>query len=336
MPSKIAVLGAGNMGTAVAQILAEKDHEVRLWDRNPETVRTMRRTGRNERFLSGIKLSRRIAAYEKIGEAVSGCGLMVIAVTSAHVRRVASELARYLEKQSRAVVAHIAKGLEPKTLRTMHEVIQGELPPELARQVVTLSGPSIAKEFVRSVPTAVVAASENESAAQFVQKAFHSLSFKVVFSRDVRGVGLCGAMKNVYAIALGMCDGMEYEMNAKAFLFSAALHEMAEAVHKLGGHRETVYGLAGAGDLVVTGLGTGRNRAVGERICREGHCRFIFAPGEETAEGVPAAKAFVEYARQKKLLVPIAEMVYRVLYRNADPCKGIERLFADYRFSETP
>ena len=329
MQSRIAVLGAGNMGTAVAQILAENGHRVRLWDYNVETVLAMQRTGRNGQFLPGVKLSKRIAPQEQMRDAVRGCALAVIAVTSAYVRKVAGELARCLGERSRVVVAHVAKGLEPKTLCTMHEVIQSEFPRAHRPPVVTLSGPSIAKEFVRGVPTAVVAASEDKQSAQFVQNAFALRTFKVALSRDVRGVGLCGALKNVYAIALGMCDGMEYAMDAKAFLFSIALNEMSEAVQKLGGRRETAYGLAGAGDLVVTGFGAGRNRAVGERICREGHCRFIFDGTTETTEGVGATKAFVEFARRRKLAIPIAEMVHRVLYRGIDPCRAVETLFSN-------
>lgn len=327
----IAVLGAGNMGTAVAQILAEKGHRVVLWDHNPEIVRTIADTSENKRFLPGIRLSERITMKSRLAKALEDAEIAVVAVSSAYVRTTAHRLAATLGGK-RPIIMHIAKGLESGTYRTMHEVIQEKLPPPFRRSVVTLSGPSIAKEFVREVPTAVVAASADIRAAKRVREVFESAHFKVALSRDVRGVGLCGALKNVYAIALGMCDGMRLTMNAKAFMFSVAVEEMRRALRAFGGDPETAHGLAGVGDLAVTGLGAGRNRAVGERICREGHCKFIFEENAEIAEGVHAAKVFTAFARTKRLEVPLAATVYRVLYQGVDPCPEVLRFFGEFRF----
>lgn len=336
---RIAVLGAGNMGTAVAQILALRGHRVWLWDYSRETVATIARTHANEKFLPGVKLSKRIVPEVSMEQAVENAALVIVACASPYVRQTARHLAHCL-KGRKVVVAHIAKGLEDKTNLTMHEVIQSELPSALRWSVVTISGPSIAEELVAGVPTAVVAASQDARAAQFMQKVFTSPTFKVATSTDWKGISICGALKNVYAIALGMCDGMRLTMNAKSFMFSAAVQEMEQIVVALGGKRETAHGLAGIGDLMVTGLGQSRNRALGERICKEGHCKFVWTKNAQTHEGVAATKVFYELTRQPKLSfvnsdkaklfsvkISLLDTVHRVLYRGVDPCKAVESFF---------
>ncbi len=351
----IAVLGAGNMGTAVAEVLARRGHRVWLWDYNPDTIEAIRRDGENK-FLPGVKLSKRIVLEASMGKAVEKVELVVIACASPYVRTIVRHLTQCLSPSPslrppsptrgegkstqfpsprgrgegegrRLVIAHIAKGLEPKINLTMHEVVQSELHGALRRSVVTISGPSIAKEMVAGVPTAVVAASQDRKASEFVRDAFTSPTFKVACSSDFKGVSICGALKNVYAIALGMCDGMRLTFNAKSFMFTVALTEMECVAQSLGGKRDTVYGLAGVGDLVVTGLGDGRNRALGERICKEGHCKFVWNKSAQTHEGVTATKVFYEFARHKKITTPLLTVVYRVLYGGADPCKQIKHFF---------
>ena len=349
MRQHIAVLGAGNMGTAVAQVLAKLSHRVWLWDYNRETVDAIMRTGSNARFLPGVKLSKRIVPEADMQKAVEQARLVIVACASPYVRSTVQQMVQcfgitpptspYLKGRNRSIVAHVVKGLEPKTNLTMHEVVQSELPVQLRRGVVTISGPSIAKEFVCGVPTGVVAASQDNKATELVRRVFEDSSsrskrtvlksvFKVAVSSDWKGVSICGALKNVYAIALGMCDGMRLTMNAKAFMFTIALAEMEQVVVVLGGKRQTVYGLFGAGDMVVTGLGDGRNRALGERICKEGHCKFVWAENTQTHEGVATTKVFYELTRHKKIFAPLLGVVYQVLYRGADPCAEIMRFFA--------
>lgn len=332
--SKIAVLGAGNMGTAVAQLLALNGHNVMLWDYNPETIKIIKIKGENS-FLPDIKLSKRIKPEVNMQLAVAKAELVVLAAASPYLRTTAKHLSHCLEmRKGKIVIAHIAKGLEEKTFLTMHEVIQSELPALFWREVVTISGPSIAKELVRGVPTAVVAASKSPVAREWVRKIFESKTFKVATSADIKGEGICGALKNVYAIALGMCDGMRLTMNTKAFMLTVAMREMEEIVHVFGGKRETVYGLAGLGDMIVTGLGDGRNRALGERICRDGSCKFVFKEKEaQTYEGVAATKVIHDFLVKKKIHAPLVEMVYGVLYGGADPCKEIGKFFNNVRLS---
>ena len=356
---KVTVLGAGNMGTAVAQHLAKLGHHVWLWDYNPETVVAIAREHENAQFLPGVKLSRRVVPEADMQKAVEGAIMVVIAVASPYVRTIARQLGCCLStllshsesntvkrripynrawdpspaaQDDTVVVSHIAKGLEPKTNLTMHEVIQSELSAGLRRSVVTISGPSIAKEMVRGIPTAVVAAGSNARARELVRTVLEAPTLKVATSVDWKGVSICGALKNVYAIALGMCDGMQMTFNAKACLFTAALAEMERMVCALDGKHDTTYGLAGLGDMVVTGLGDGRNRALGEQICKAGHCKFVWNKNATTHEGVAATKVFYDLARRKKLHAPLIAMVYHVLYRGADPCKVLTRFFSNCTF----
>ena len=332
--SNVAVLGAGQMGTAVAQLLAQNGHKVWLWDYNPETIKVIKEKGENP-FLPDIKLSKRIKPEISMQLAVARAELIVLAASSPYMRATAKHLSHCLEThKGKIVIAHIAKGLEEKTFLTIHEIVQSELPANLWREVVTISGPSIAKELVRGAPTAVVAASKSPAARELVRKIFESKTFRVATSADIKGEGICGALKNVYAIALGMCDGMQLTMNAKAFMLTVVLSEMEEIAQAFGGKRETVYGLAGLGDMIVTGLGDGRNRALGERICRDGSCKFVFKEKEaQTHEGVAATKVTHDFLVKKKIRAPLAEMVYSVIYRGADPCAEIKKFFAKIKLS---
>lgn len=324
MHTSLAILGAGAMGTAVAQTLAMNGHAVRLWDYNTETVQTIRRSRENP-FLPGIRLHRRITAHEDMATAVADISLIIIAAASPFVRGTTKRLAPLLRGQRGIIVAHVAKGLEQKTNATMHEVIQSELPATLRPLVVTLSGPSLAGDLVRGVPTGMIAASASTRAAAFVQRIFTGSPVHITPARDTKGVSLCGSLKNVYAIALGMCDGMRLSMNAKALLFTIALQEMTTIIVALGGKHATLLGLAGVGDLVVTGLGDGRNRSLGERICRDGHCRFVLKEKNTTWEGVDAAKHFYVLVARRHITAPLLATVYRVLHRNANPCTALTR-----------
>lgn len=333
MKYKIVVLGAGNMGTAIAQMFASNGHEVRLWDYNPETIKEIKQNGENKRFLPGIKLLGNIQPEADMDKAVSGTQIVILAVASPFVRGIAAALAKIIKNDQ--IIGHVAKGLEEKTYLTMHEVIQSQLKPNLGHKVVTITGPSIAKEFARGVPTAVMAMSQSGEAAKTMRQALESDLFKVATGRDFKGAGILSAIKNVYAITVGMCDGLLLSMNAKAFIFIVALKEMEAIVTAFGGKKETVYSLAGVGDLLVTSLGDGRNRALGERICKDNSCEFVFKEKSvQTFEGVAATKAIYNFLQKKKLKAPLAEMVYRVLYKGADPRKEVKNFFSKFKFDK--
>lgn len=320
------------MGTAIAQIAAKAGCDARLWDYNPGTIEGIKQKGENIGFLPGIKLLLNIKPEANMSKAVSGADVIIIAAASPYVRKATSALSKVIK--GNPVIGHVVKGLEERTFLTMHEVIQSELPSKHRRKVVTITGPSIAKEFASGVPTAVVASSSDKRAREFIRKALTSDTFKVGTSADFKGAGIVSALKNVYAIAHGMCDGLKYSMNAKAFLLAMSAHEMETITVVYGGKRETVYGINGLGDLVVTCLGDGRNRSLGERICKENTCKFIFADkSPQTFEGVVAAKSLYQFIKKKKIKAPIVKMVYDVLYKGSEPCGTIKRFFTSVKLN---
>lgn len=314
------------MGTAMAQMAAHAGCQVRLWDYNPATIKDMRERGENSGFLPGVKLLGAITPEADVGKAVLGADVIIIAVASPYIRRVTSMLAKVIK--GNPVIGHIVKGLEEGTFLTMHEAMQSELPFKHRSKVVTITGPSIAKELVAGTPTAVIASGSNRRARELIRKVLTSDTLKVGTSADFKGAGIVSALKNVYAIAHGMCDGLKFGMNAKAFLLAMAAKEMEDIAVAYGGARETVYGINGLGDLVVTALGDGRNRALGERICKENTCKFIFADkSPQTFEGVAAAKSIRQFLKKKKLKAPIAEMVYNIIYKGDEPRATLKRFF---------
>ncbi len=329
---KITVLGAGNMGTAIAQIAAKGKHDVRLWDYNPETIKAIKQSRENVGFLPGIKLFPNVKPEADMAKAVADANIIIMAVASPYLRKVTAALAKVIK--GNPVIGHIVKGLEEGTFLTMYEVMQSELSSKHRSKIVTITGLSIAKEFAAGIPTAVIASSMNRQARELVRKALTSDTFNVGTSTDFKGAGMVSALKNVYAIAHGMCDGLKYTMNAKAFLLSMAIKEMEIITVAYGGRRETVYGINGLGDLIVTCLGDGRNRALGERICRENTCKFIFAEkSPQTYEGVAAAKSVWQFLKKKKLRAPIAEMVYGVVHKGKEPCKIIKKFFKNVKLN---
>lgn len=330
--NKIAVLGAGNMGTAVAQMFAKGGHDVRLWDFNPATVEEIRQKGENPNFLPGIKLLPNIRPEADMSKAVLGAQIIIMAVASPYIKKVGATLSKYVKKGQ--VVGHIVKGLDEASFLTMHDILAKELPASLRGSVVTITGPSIAKEFASGAPTAVVASSKSKAARELVRKALTSETFKVGTSDDYKGAGICSAVKNAYAIAHGMCDGMQFSMNAKAWLLAMSAKEMETITIAYGGKRETVYGINGLGDLIVTCLGDGRNRALGERICKENTRKFVFdEKNGQTFEGVAATASIYKFAKSKRLKTPILDMVYDVLYKGMEPCKKINDFFTKIKLT---
>jgi len=206
------------------------------------------------------------------------------------------------------------------------------LPAANRRRVTELSGPSLADEFVRGVPTAVMLASKDRAAAKKLRTIFESKTFKVATSTDVRGVALCGALKNAYSIALGLCDGMGYGMNAKAFMATTAMQEMEDLVHAAGGKRASADGLAGHGDLMVTGFGNSRNREFGMKLAKCMNCSALIKGTGKTTEGIEATAAAYKLARNLKLKLPLLEMLYAIIFKGKKPTKAIENYFRNAKF----
>jgi len=316
---KITVLGAGAWGTALARILALRNHDVALWDYFPETADTINRTRCNERYLPGIPLPENLRGEADAPKAVAGAELVVVASVSKGFRNATKCLSAYS-----GVVVSVTKGIEFETGKTMTDILADNAP--LAR-VVAMSGPTLATEVAKGVPTAIVAASANEVAAQTVQSLFHSQAFRVYTSLDVHGVELGGALKNVIAIGAGVCDGLGFGDNSKAALVTRAIAEMRRLGVACGAQAETFTGLSGLGDLMVTCFSKlSRNRGFGERLGTGEKAEAIVASMTAVAEGYPTARAARELARKRNVVTPVMDEVYAMLYDGKDVRQAVQDL----------
>ncbi len=320
---RVAVVGAGSWGTALAVHLARTGSEVALWAREPEVVEGIRHDRRNPLFLSDVEVPASVRVTGRLDEAASGTEAVVFVVPVQFAREVLRGLRPHLPPG--AVVVSASKGIEVASLARMDEVVHGELRlPK--RSFVALSGPSFAREVAAGLPTAAVLAGSDAGTLRDLQKAFSNRSFRFYTASDVVGVELAGALKNVIAIAAGMATGLELGLNALAALLTRGLHEIARLGVRLGGMEETFRGLAGMGDLVLTCTGAlSRNRSVGERLGRGEPLDRILA-GREVAEGVTTARAASELARRHGVDMPITFTVEAILAGKITPHDAVPAL----------
>jgi len=311
---KIAVIGDGGWGTANALLLAGYGHDVTLWGAFPDYVEEMRRTRRNDRFLKGVALPANVKLTADRAEAVTDAEVVVLAPPSKYFTSVVGGFKGLIAPE--ALVVSITKGLCEKTNRRMTDLgaeILGTGP------LVALAGPSHAEEVARGIPTAIVAACTDEAKAKRVQEIWSGPLFRVYTSKDPVGVEIGGAVKNVLAIAVGCSDGMGYGDNTRAALITRGLVEMKRFVLAYGGSAETVSGLAGIGDLIVTCTSKhSRNHSVGERLGRGERIGSILGSMQMVAEGVWNSKVVHEIARRLGVEMPICELVYALCYRGFD------------------
>jgi glycerol-3-phosphate dehydrogenase (NAD(P)+) len=318
MGKTIAVLGAGNAGTTFALLATHNENVVRLWTVEEDLAERMQQTRENPKYLPGVRLPDVIAIEVDLQKAVVGAEIVMLTVPSHVVRRLARAIAPFLAPEQ--IILDVAKGIEEKTFYLMSDVIHSELPDVVRQNIVALSGPSIAREMSRGVPTAVAVAGFTRGPAETVRQVFESPTFKVEVLDDMIGVQLGGALKNIYALAAGMCDGMEYGNNTKAALITRALSEMVQFGVALGGKPETFYGLAGVGDLVVTCMGPqSRNRTFGEKLAHGQTREQILKESVEVAEGVQVAKVARAFARLLRLHLPLLEAIHDILYDDVPP-----------------
>jgi glycerol-3-phosphate dehydrogenase (NAD(P)+) len=325
---KVAVLGAGAWGTALARLLAAGPNEVTLWGHKPEWVEEIRSAGRNERFLPGIALPASLALESDLPRAVAGAQCVVVAVPSQPFREVTRPLGGFS-----GLVVSVTKGIEYETGLTMCGILAGNA-PQAAR--VALSGPSFAIEVARDIPTAIVAASPDAAAAARVQQLFNRPAFRVYTSSDCLGVELGGALKNVIAIAAGVSDGLGFGDNSKAALVTRATVEISRAsgdnrgLGGAGGARPgTFTGLSGLGDLMVTCFSRhSRNRGFGERLGRGEKPQAIAASTLAVAEGYPTARSAYGLARKHGVVTPVIDEVYAMLYEGKDVAQTVRDLMS--------
>ncbi len=320
---RVAVIGAGSWGTTLADLLAGNGHQVSIWAREPEVVESINRDHVNTTFLADSRLAETLVAYGEIGPALKGAELVVSAAPSHAVRQVSAQVAELLNGPTPPVVS-VSKGLETESLKTMSEVLHETLP---RAPVVALSGPSFAQEVYERQPTAVVAASADQPAAELVQQAFSTAHFRVYTSQDVTGVQLGGALKNVIAIAAGLLHGLKLGHNALAALITRGLAEMSRVGETLGAKPLTFAGLAGMGDLILTATGAlSRNRSLGIELAEGRTLDEILAGRRTVAEGVRTARAAVELAERTGAELPIAVEVANILFEGKRPAQAVRDL----------
>ncbi|MFB1487194.1 MULTISPECIES: NAD(P)H-dependent glycerol-3-phosphate dehydrogenase [unclassified Thiocapsa] len=311
----IAVLGAGSWGTALAILLYRNGHCVRLWGHEVEQVAALRRDGENRLFLPGVPLPADVSPTTSLEEALAGASDCLIVVPSHAFRGMADQIARQLPDAMG--VAWATKGLDPASGELLHAVAQESLG---TRALAVVSGPSFAQEVARGLPTAVTVASADVAFAERIARLLHGERFRAYTSSDMVGVEVCGAAKNVLAIATGIADGLGFGANARAALITRGLAELIRIGTALGGHKETFMGLAGIGDLVLTCTDNqSRNRRMGLALAAGASLSEAQAKIGQEVEGVVTALAINRLASRLGIEMPISEQVYRVLYEGVSP-----------------
>jgi len=313
---KITVLGPGAWGTALAKLAHEGGHEITLWGR-PERLAKITYSHQNADYLPDIELPGNWTLEPDIQTAISRAEGIILAIPSSFFRTVASKIAGF-----EGIAVSVTKGIEHETGLTMAGILE-EITPEAS--IAALSGPSLAIEVAQGIPTGLVCASNDEDAAKTVQQWFHRPPLRVYTNSDVHGVELGGALKNVMAIAAGVCDGLKMGDNAKAALITRGLNEMRRLGTAAGAKAETFYGLSGMGDLTVTCFSQqSRNRTLGERIAKGEPLRGVLASA--TAEGYPTAKSAKALAGKLEVNTPIIDEVHAMLYEGKDVKQAVTDL----------
>jgi len=327
--AQVAVIGAGSWGTALAKVLSDQGRPVWLWGHRPAQVAAIRQSRRNEEYLPGFVLNDQVRPVAALQEAVAGRKLVIMVVPSHVFRGVFQELVPYLDPEVYLLSA--AKGIENDSLLTMTQVM-AEVLGAAGRAVAqsgrpgaalgVLAGPSFAKEVAAGQPTAVTVAAQRRPAAQFFQKSLSTERFRVYTSTDVIGLELGGALKNIVAIAAGICDGLGYGTNTRAALITRGLAEITRLGVAMGATPLTFSGLGGLGDLVLTCTGDlSRNRTVGLKLGQGKTLPTILAEMQMVAEGIKTTQAAQALARRMGVEMPILEQVYRIIYQDK-PCEA--------------
>jgi glycerol-3-phosphate dehydrogenase (NAD(P)+) len=323
--SRITVIGGGSWGTALAVIAARGGHDVTLWSRDAEVVGAINAEQRNPKYLSDVAIPLSVHASLNLSSAVYQAQSIILAAPSHGIRELMEQIAG--EVTPDVIFVSAAKGIETTTGLRVSEITEEVLKGRFVPRFVCLSGPSFAREAAMGHPTAVAAASRDISCARVIQGELSSPTFRVYANTDLVGTEICGAVKNVMAIAAGMVSGLGYGSNSLAALITRGIAEMGRLAIYFGARRETMTGLAGLGDLVLTCTGSlSRNRFVGEELGKGRQLDSILAGMREVAEGVKTTMAVRNRAIRAGIEMPITEAVYAVLYEQETPLSAIEKL----------
>ena len=319
--SKVTFLGGGSFGISLAILLANKGNTVAVYDRDDAVVEDINVNRRNDKFIKGLDVPKNVTAYNTLEEAVVHSDYVVLAVPS-HVIRSASRSLKGLIDENIPVIC-IAKGIEEGSNKTLVEVIE----EEIQNPVVVLSGPSHAEEVAFNIPTTVLTSSKNMKVAEEIQDLFMTKTFRVYTNDDLVGVEIGGAVKNIIALAAGVCDGLGYGDNTKAALMTRGMAEIVRIGTKLGGKIETFLGLTGMGDLIVTCTSMhSRNRRAGILMGQGKSLQETLDEVQMVVEGITATEVAYKVSRELNIDMPITEAIYSVLYQGANPNEAVLEL----------
>jgi glycerol-3-phosphate dehydrogenase (NAD(P)+) len=320
---KIAVLGAGAWGTALALQLAKNNHTVHLWDIDQVLLKHLNEQRTNERYLPDIPLPEKLQIFFTIKDALAEADDILLVVPSHAFKSSLKTIKPYLNETSR--LAWATKGLTQEN-QLLHEAVEEIIGPI---SMAVLSGPTFAKEVAKGLPTAITVAAKQKAFAKQIATCLHSKTFRVYFSDDLIGVEIGGAVKNVLAIAVGIADGMGFGANARCALITRGLVELTRLGLALGGKQETFMGLSGMGDLILTCTDNqSRNRRFGLAIGEGKDRQQALAEIDQVVEGIGTTKAVYNLAKQKNIEMPITEQVYNILYQKVTPYDAVNALLS--------
>lgn len=330
---KITIIGAGSWGTALAMVLADNQHEVRLWGHSQSQIDEINQFHTNKTYLPKIELPKAIKGYVSLEQALADVDTIVLAVPTKAYREVLGNIAKVATHP--LTVVHVSKGIEPDSLLRISEMIEEVSTPTWLKEVVVLSGPSHAEEVSLRHPTTVAVSSKNMKAAEFVQDLFINQNFRVYTNPDLLGVEIGGALKNIIALAAGITDGLGYGDNAKAALMTRGLAEISRLGTAMGANPLTFSGLTGIGDLIVTCTSVhSRNWRAGNMLGKGQKLETVLEDMGMVVEGVRTTKAAYQLAKKYDVNMPITEALYRVLFDGQDVRKAVDQLMSRSKTNE--
>lgn len=323
----IAVIGAGSWGTALAMVLSSKGLQVRLWGHHPEHIAALQKERENKKYLPGFSFPKTLEPVADLKSSIDGCNVVVMVVPS-HGFRAVYELVAPLLSDGSCVVSAV-KGIENSTLMTMTQVMEDihDSYPDKKIETAVLSGPSFAKEVALNMPTAITIGCKQIETAKMLQQLFVTESFRVYASTDVIGLEISASLKNIVAVAAGICDGLGYGLNTRAALITRGLAEITRLGVAMKAEAATFSGLSGLGDLVLTCTGDlSRNRTVGLKLGQGRKLEDIISEMNMVAEGVKTTKSCYHLAKKLGIEMPILEQVYAILYEQKDCSDAVRDL----------
>ncbi len=326
----ITIIGAGSWGTTLSVILAGKGYDINLWTRSGPIYKQIKNYGNNEKYTGSLCIPGNVTAFMDLEEGIGDYTDIVIFAVPSHVlREIISRFSNVLERSGSDIkcIVNVAKGFETGSNLRLSEVMGKCLPAALKEKICVLSGPNIAVEISRNLPSVSVIASYDSSLLKYIQPIISTDNFRIYTNTDVVGVEIGGAVKNIIAIAAGISDGLEYGANTKASLITRGLYELGKFGLKMGARPLTFSGAAGMGDLIATCISEhSRNRKVGERIAKGERTTDILDNMYMVAEGVKTTKAVYELADELKLDVPITKCIYEIIYKDLSPEESVKKL----------